>query len=205
MIHLLALILLAAGALAAQRHELSMQFGGTLTQRRTISLPSNVQNLLGTDALREDNGYAGGIVYRVRLVRFGNAALMAEVPVFLVQATNTDLIPLFARPTFGGTSGISFFATPAGVVRFAPESRVSPYLFFGGGYARVVEAQIVRTSPCAELLRTKAPGYSILVSAGIFVCSAFSVCEVSCGISTLVSPKSQSLCLKKRGSVIRVL
>jgi hypothetical protein len=140
-------MLLGVTALSAQRNELSIQFGGTLTQRRTITFPADVQNLLGIDALREDNGYAGGIVYRVRLVRFGPAALMAELPVFVVQATNTELIPVFARPVFGDTSGSAGFITPGGVVRFIPESRVSPYVFLGGGYARVVEAQVVRTVP----------------------------------------------------------
>lgn len=106
-----------------------------------------LQNLLGIDALREDNGYAGGIVYRVRLVNFGPAALLAELPIFVVQATNTDIIPVIARPIFGDTSGAAGFITPGAVVKFAPESRVSPYLFFGAGYARVVEAQVLSTAP----------------------------------------------------------
>ncbi|HYP14945.1 MAG TPA: hypothetical protein VEQ63_13540 [Bryobacteraceae bacterium] len=133
--------------LPAQRNELSLQFGGTLTQRRSIALPSFAQQFLGTDALREDNGYAGGIVYRVRLVRFGPAALMAELPIFVVQATNTDLIPVIARPIFGDTSGASGFITPGAVVRFLPDSLLSPYAFFGAGYARVVEAQLLSTAP----------------------------------------------------------
>jgi hypothetical protein len=137
-------MIFAAGLLPAQRNELSLQFGGTVTQRRSISLPSNVQSLLGTDALREDNGYAGGVVYRVRLARFGPASLALEIPIVIIQATNTDLIPLIARPVFGNISG---FITPGAVLRFLPESRLSPYVFAGGGYARVVEAQLTSTSP----------------------------------------------------------
>lgn len=141
------LLVLTVAAGPAQSNEISLHFGGTLTQRRSIRLPSVVQNLLGTEEIREDNGYAGGIVYRIRLARFGPVALMAELPLFVVQATNTDLIPLIARPIFGDTSGIAGFLTPGGVLRFLPDSRVSPYVFFGGGYARVVEAQLVSTSP----------------------------------------------------------
>jgi hypothetical protein len=140
-------MLLMAAGLPAQRNEWSLQFGGTLTHRRSIRLPADLKSLLGTDALTENNGYAGGFAYRVRLVRFGPAALMAELPVFIVQATNTDLIPLIARPIFGNTSGISGYITPSAVVRFFPDSRVSPYAFFGGGYARVVEAQLTSTAP----------------------------------------------------------
>lgn len=147
MIRSIALFVLAAAILPAQRNELSLQFGGTLTQRRAILLSG--RNLIPglQDSLTEDNGYGGGIVYRVRLVRFGPAALMAELPIFIVQATNTDLIPLLAQPIFGDTSGVSGFLTPGAVLRFAPDSIVSPYVFFGAGYARVVEAQLLSTTP----------------------------------------------------------
>ncbi|HYZ82896.1 MAG TPA: hypothetical protein VE621_00755, partial [Bryobacteraceae bacterium] len=63
----LAFIILSATLGLAQRNEISLQFGGTLTQRRTIPVPAQFQSLLGTNELREDNGLAGGIVYRVRL------------------------------------------------------------------------------------------------------------------------------------------
>lgn len=144
---ILACILFTAALACAQRNEISLQFGTTLTQRRSIALPPGLQQILGVDALREDNGYAGGIVYRVRIVRFGPAALMAELPIFLVQATNTDLIPVIARPIFGNTSGVSGFVTPGAVIRFLPDARVSPYAFAGAGYARVVEAQLTGTAP----------------------------------------------------------
>jgi hypothetical protein len=72
---------------------------------------------------------------------------MAEVPIFIVQATNTDLVPLIARPVFGNTSGVSGFITPGVVVRFLRESRLSPYAFVGAGYARVLEAQLESISP----------------------------------------------------------
>lgn len=136
-----------AAVLPAQRNEFSLQFGTTLTQKRSIGVPAVLQSLLGNELL-EDNGYAGGIVYRVRLVRLGAAAsLMAELPIFVVQATNTVLIPLIARPVFGNTSGVSGFVTPGAVVRFLPDSVVSPYAFVGAGYARVVEAQITSLAP----------------------------------------------------------
>ena len=141
------ILLIFVTALPAQRNELSLQFGGTLTQRRAFSLPAGLQSPLGTDALQEDNGFAGGIVYRVRVVRFGPAALLAELPIFVVQATNTDLIPLIARPAFGDTSGVAGFLTPGGVVRFLPEARFSPFVLAGAGYARVVEAQLVSIAP----------------------------------------------------------
>ena len=142
------LALLVTSTLSAQRNEFSLQFGTTVTHRRSIELPSQLQPLLGTNELREDNGLAGGIVYRVELVRLGSAAsLMVELPVFVVQATNTDLLPVIARPFFGNTSGASAFVTPGAVIRFLPEARVSPYAFFGAGYARVLEAQLTSTSP----------------------------------------------------------
>ena len=131
----------------AQRNEVSFQFGTTLTQRRSIAVPPVLQPILGAGTLREDNGLAGGIVWRIRIVNIGPAALLAEVPVFLVQATNTDLIPLIARPIFGNTSGVSGFITPGGVIRFLPRARVSPFAFFGAGYAHVVEAQLTSISP----------------------------------------------------------
>ena len=130
---------------AAQRHEFAVQFGTTLTQRREMALPAQLQTLLQVDALREDNGLAGGIVYRVRITDFGAAALLAEVPVFVVQATNTDLLPAIAAPIFGNTSGASGYFTPGAVLRFASRARLSPYVFFGGGYAYVVEARLVTT------------------------------------------------------------
>jgi hypothetical protein len=147
-IRCIALLVLAATILPAQRNELSLQFGGTLTQRRTILLSGRNFGIPGLEeSLTEDNGYGGGIVYRVRLVRFGPAVLMAELPIFIVQATNTDVIPLLAERFFGNTSGVSGFITPGAVLRFAPDSIVSPYAFFGAGYARVVEAQLVDTFP----------------------------------------------------------
>ena len=57
------------------------------------------------------------------------------------------LIPKIARPLFGNTSGVTGFITPGGVVQFLPRSFLSPYAFVGGGYARVVEAEIVSTAP----------------------------------------------------------
>lgn len=143
----LTLTFLLAAVLLGQRNELSLQFGGTVTQRRSIGVPTGLQNLLGAEALREDNGYGGGIVYRVRLVRFGAADLLMEVPLFVVQATNTDLIPLIAQPIFGNTSGASAFLTPGVVLRFLPEGRLSAFVFFGGGYARVVEAKLISAAP----------------------------------------------------------
>ena len=131
--------------LAAQRHEFAVQFGTTLTQRREIAIPAPLQPLLGVDALREDNGLAGGITYRIRVAEFGPAALLAEVPVFVVQATNTDLLPAIAAPLFANTSGASGYFTPGAVLRFASRSRLSPYVFFGGGYAYVVEARLATT------------------------------------------------------------
>jgi hypothetical protein len=143
----IALCVLASAVLPAQRNELSLQFGGTLTQRRTILLSGRNLQIPGVESLTEDNGYAGGIVYRVRFARLGPAALMAELPIFVVQATNTDLIPLIAQPVFGDTSGVSGFITPGAVLRFGPDSILSPYGFFGAGYARVVEAQLISTDP----------------------------------------------------------
>ena len=141
MIRYVFLGLLLAGLLPAQRNELSLQFGTTLTQRRSISLPRQLQPVIGSDILSEDNGLAGGIVYRVRLVRLGSAAsLLAEVPVFIVQATTTNLLPQ-------STSGATGFLTPGAVVRFLPDARLSPYVLFGAGYARVVEAQLTSTVP----------------------------------------------------------
>jgi hypothetical protein len=147
-IRCLALLLLTAVTLPAQRNEFSLQFGGTLTQRRSILLPGELQNLLGTDVLRENNGIAGGLVYRVRLISLGPlASISAEFPIFVVQATNTDLIPRLARPIFGNTRGVVGFFTPGGVVRLAPDFIVSPYVFVGGGYARVIEAQLTSLAP----------------------------------------------------------
>jgi hypothetical protein len=129
--------------LAAQQHEIAVHVGTTLTQRREIALPALLQPLLRVEALREDNGLAGGIVYRIRVAEFGPAALLAEVPLFIVQATNTDLLPAIAAPVFANTSGASGYLTPGAVLRFASRSRLSPYVFFGGGYAYVVEARLV--------------------------------------------------------------
>jgi hypothetical protein len=140
-------LMLSAAMAQAQRNEISLQFGTTLTQRRSIAVPPVLQPFLGTDTLREDNGLAGGIVWRIRIVNIGPAALLAEVPVFFVQATNADLIPAIARPIFGNTSGISGFITPGGVVRFLPSARLSPFVFFGAGYAHVVEAQLTANRP----------------------------------------------------------
>jgi hypothetical protein len=153
-IRCIALLLVAAALLPAQRNELSLQFGGALTERRTLLTGRNL--IPGLDgSLTEDNGYAGGIVYRVRLVRLGPAALMAELPIFIVQATNTGLIPLIAEPIFGDTSGVSGFITPGAILRLAPDSIVSPYAFFGAGYARVVEAQLTSTAPARGVFANK--------------------------------------------------
>ena len=133
--------------LPAQRNELSLQFGTTLTQRRELAVPAQLQNLLQTDALREDNGLAGGLVYRFRIAQPGPVALMAEIPVFLVQATNTDLLPAFGRNFFGNTSGVSGFFTPGLAMRLLPDSTLSPYGFFGGGYARLLVAEVTSTTP----------------------------------------------------------
>jgi hypothetical protein len=133
--------LLLATILPAQRNELALQFGTTLTQRRSLSVPRQFQPFVPADVIREDNGYAGGIVYRVRLVRLGSAAaLMAEIPLFAVQAITSDFLPQ-------STSGATAFLTPGAVIRFLPDARVSPYAFFGAGYARVVEARLTSISP----------------------------------------------------------
>jgi hypothetical protein len=140
-VRLLAVILLAAPALWAQRNELALQVGGTLTQRRTFGVPPVLEGLLPPGALIEDRGAAGGIVYRIRFASFGPAALMAEVPIFAAQARN-QLVPVFAD-----TSALVGFLTPGVALRLVPDARVSPYVFFGGGYARVVELQLTSSTP----------------------------------------------------------
>ena len=141
------LLLLGAALLPAQRNEISLQFGTTLTQRRELNVPEALQSVIDAAVLREDNGLAGGIVYRVRLWSNDVAAISAEVPLFVVQATTNDLIPAAARSFFSNTSGASAFLTPGAVVQLAPNSPVVPFALFGVGYARVFEADVSRALP----------------------------------------------------------
>ena len=138
----LCLLVGIAGLLPAQRNELSLQFGTTLTQRREIGVPALVRPFIGTDVLREDNGVAGGLVYRFRVWGNDGVSVSAELPLFVVQATNTELVPAGLSSFFGNTSGASAFLTPGIAVRLLPDARLSPVAFFGVGYARVLEAQV---------------------------------------------------------------
>ncbi|HYO80595.1 MAG TPA: hypothetical protein VES20_04275 [Bryobacteraceae bacterium] len=141
-VRVLLLSVVVTAALSAQRNEVSLQFGGTLTQKRQINVPPNLQQFVNATALIEDNGLAAGLVYRLRLWRSPSFAIGAELPVFVVQATNNELIPASVRGFFSNTSGASGFFTPGAFVQFLPESRVVPFALFGAGYARVLEAQL---------------------------------------------------------------
>lgn len=124
-------------ALLAQRNDFTLQGGGGLNGRREISLPQN----LGTFALQENNGYAAGLVYGRELVSGNQTALWLQVPVFAVQARTPGV------DVFGSTTSVAGFLTPDAQVKFFPHGRVSPYGFFGAGYARVVNAGIGNLNP----------------------------------------------------------
>ena len=71
---------------------------------------------------------AGGEAMWARARRFAPAALMAELPVFVVHATNTELIPFFARPVFGDTSGAAGFTARCSLPRLSRRSDIRPRL-----------------------------------------------------------------------------
>lgn len=137
------LLFLGAAMLGAQNNAITLQGGTTLTQRREITLPPNP--FFGV--LREDNGYAVALTYERRLLGGNVAALWLQVPITVVQATNTDILPALARPFFGDTTGVSGYVTPGALVKLLPGRRVEPFVFVGAGYARVVEAELTSLSP----------------------------------------------------------
>lgn len=121
----------------AQNNDITLQGGGGLTGRHDVNLPLN----LGTVRLQENNGYAAGIVYGRKLAGGEKAALWLQIPVFAVQARTPGV------DVFDNTTGVAGFLTPDAQVKLFPRSRVSPYGFFGAGYARVVDVGIGSLSP----------------------------------------------------------
>jgi hypothetical protein len=126
------LILLGATTipLAAQSHEIGLQFGRTVSEGRRFSFDG-----FPNSVFEEDNGYAAGIVYNGKLAGGDGVALNLHVPVFLFE--NKAPEGAFSGATFRDTSSATAFVTPGVQVRFLQPFFLQPYVFAGVGYARV--------------------------------------------------------------------
>ena len=123
-------LLSAAPLLLAQSNEIGLQLGRTIHEGRRFEFAGLPQNVF-----KEDNGWAGGLVYNRKMLGGKGAALNLHVPFFLLQ----DRIPepnRFAQSS-GDSSKVSGFITPGLQVRFLQPFFLQPYLFGGVGYARV--------------------------------------------------------------------
>ncbi len=114
----------------AQKNEISGTIGRTFVSTQTIQ-GANFPN----HEIHFGDEIALGLNYGYKLKQFGIIGLTAELPIVIAPDTDLNtgqnLVPASYK---------ALFITPAARVNFFPSESVTPWVSFGGGYARFKEA-----------------------------------------------------------------
>ncbi len=125
----MAVLLIGAATVSAQKQEVGLLLGGIKTSDRDIQSPQS-------GSVRNSSGLTYYANYAYRLAGGKNAAFYLELPFAAtpsrdVQSTNVNVPRNYA----------SLFFTPGLKVKFFPAARLSPYGAIGGGYGRIDESE----------------------------------------------------------------
>src|SRR5687767_1041214 len=124
------MLLLAAGTLTAQPHELGLTLGRIAGADRTLTAPNS-----GT--LRQGNGTALQANYAYRLVR-GNRASVYFQTHLLANGQRA-----FQSTAPAATTDVAtLYVTPGLRIKFLPDGFVSPWAEVGGGYALYEQSKL---------------------------------------------------------------
>jgi len=144
------LVLLTMPAMAQEKNEAGLVIGATVTPGRDlapdISLIGPNGNALPDRTLNFDSSIALGAEYDRRIVSGNRAALYAGVD-FLASPLD---VQVSQRTQNAPKSYAYIFLTPHVRAKFNPRGTFSPWVEFGGGYARFLSAAV----PAAPAFRT---------------------------------------------------
>jgi hypothetical protein len=134
------LVIWSIPASAQEKNEVGLNIGATLTPSESLapgaSLIGPSGNVLPNRNLNFDSSLALGAEYDHRIVSGSRAAFYAGID-FLASPND---VQLSQRTQNAPKSYAYIFLTPHVRVKFNPKGRLSPWLEFGGGYARFLSA-----------------------------------------------------------------
>jgi hypothetical protein len=134
------LVILSIPTSAQGKNEVGLNIGATVTLGQSltpgVSLIGPSGNVLTSRSLNFDSSLALGAEYDHRIVSGNRAALYAGID-FLASPNDVQLSQLTQNAP---KSYAYIFLTPHVRAKFNPRGRLSPWLEFGGGYARFLSA-----------------------------------------------------------------
>ena len=132
----IALVILSIPTSAQEKNEVGLNIGATLTPSESLapgaSLIGPSGNVLPNRSLNFDSSLALGAEYDHRIVPGSRVAFYAGID-FLASPND---VQLSQRTQNAPKSYAYIFLTPHVRAKFNPRGRLSPWLEFGGGYAR---------------------------------------------------------------------
>ena len=136
----IALVILSTPTSAQEKNEVGLNIGATLTPSESLapggSLIGPSGNVLPNRSLNFDSSLALGAEYDHRIVPGSRVAFYAGMD-FLASPND---VQLSQRTQNAPKSYAYIFLTPHVRARFNPRGRLSPWLEFGGGYARFLSS-----------------------------------------------------------------
>jgi hypothetical protein len=142
---IMAVIFWSAPTFAQERNEVGLLIGGIVTPGRTLSPEANLVSLGGTPPpnsnITFNSALTLGADYDRNLLHTHRFAISGGID-FLASPLD---VKLDQRPANVINQYAFVFLTPHLRVKFHPSGRISPWLSFGGGYARFLEAAPANT------------------------------------------------------------
>ena len=136
----IALVILSIPTSAQEKNEVGLNIGATLTPSESLgpgaSLIGPSGNVLPNRSLNFDSSLALGAEYDHRIVSGSRVAFYAGID-FLASPND---VQLSQRTQNAPKSYAYIFLTPHVRAKFNPRGRLSPWLEFGGGYARFLSS-----------------------------------------------------------------
>jgi hypothetical protein len=134
------LIILSIPTSAQEKNEVGLNIGATLIPSQSLAqgapLIGPSGNILPNRSLNFESSLALGAEYDYRVISGSHVALYAGID-FLASPNDVQL----SQPTQNAPKSYAYiFLTPHVRAKFNPRGRLSPWLEFGGGYARFLSA-----------------------------------------------------------------
>jgi opacity protein-like surface antigen len=127
----------AASAAFAQKNEIGLMLGATITPDREVR-PQVSTGQPPTATARIGTGLTYGLSYARRIVDARVASLHGEVVFFAVPSNDVKSSLNFVPRNFA-----SLFVTPGLKLKFLPQAPITPYVAAGGGFARFAESDFL--------------------------------------------------------------
>ena len=136
--------LLAAGWSYGQSNEVTFSAGAAYTSNQTLTLifqtpvPCSLPNCSAVaTTFKAGTALTFEASYARRFVKAGPLSLYLELPVLGTPGHGVNVLFGLPNTINGSTSSSLFFLTPSARVKFFPSARISPWVTFGGGWARL--------------------------------------------------------------------